>query len=118
MGIAVPGKRSCLIALFLAIFLVPTAQGKWSYYRIGRADDSHTTARAGFALMGGGTKQDAAFRFLCERANGGDFLILRADSDAATAKHLDTKIRGLCPLNSVATIVFNDREDSDNPRII
>ena len=33
------------------------------------------------ALMGGGAKQDPAFHFLCERTNGGDFLILRANTD-------------------------------------
>jgi len=118
MRIAVSGRRSSVIAILLAILLAPAAQAKWNYYRTGHANDIHTTPRPGYALMGGGTKQDAAFHFLCGRANGGDFLILRADSDAATAKQLNSKIRGMCPLNSVSTIVFNDREDSDNPRII
>jgi cyanophycinase len=118
MGDAVAGKRLWLILLILSALLAPSAQAKWKYYRTGHADDSHATPRPGFALMGGGTKQDAAFRFLCERANGGDFLILRANSGAATAKQLNSRIRGLCPLNSVATIDFNDREDSDNQRIV
>ena len=68
--------------------------------------------------MGGGSHQDAAFRFLCERANGGDFLILRADADASTSKQLNDKIRGLCPVNSAATIVFNSREDSDDKHLL
>ena len=37
--------------------------------------------RAGFALMGGGTDLDEAFQFLCDRAGGGDFLVLRATGD-------------------------------------
>jgi cyanophycinase len=102
----------------LALFLAPSTPAKWTYYREGRTNDIQTTPQPGFALMGGGSKQDEAFQFLCQRANGGDFLILRANSDAATAKQLDSKIRRMCPLNSVSTIVFNDREDSDNPRII
>src|SRR5580700_770615 len=102
----------------LALLLAPSSQAKWKYYREGRTNDIQTTPQPGFALMGGGSKQDEAFQFLCQRANGGDFLILRANSDAATAKQLDAKIRRMCPLNSVSTIVFNDREDSDNPRII
>ncbi len=111
-------RRSWLVLLLLLSSLAPSAQAKWRYFRTGRADDSHAAPRAGFALMGGGSKQDAAFRFLCERANGGDFLILRANSDAATAKELNAKVRGLCSLNSTATIIFNDREDSDDPRVV
>jgi cyanophycinase len=118
MKIAAPGKQSSLTLLFLIAFLAPSTQAKWNYYRTGHAEDSQAAPKAGFALMGGGGKQDAAFQFLCDRANGGDFLILRADSDSATAKELNSKISKMCPLNSVATIVFNDREDSDNPRII
>src|SRR5271169_2091343 len=113
-----PKKQFCLIVFLLIVSLAPSTPAKRNYYRTGHSSDIHTTPRPGYALMGGGTKQDAAFHFLCERANGGDFLILRADSDAATAKQLNSKIRGMCPLNSVSTIVFNDREDSDNPRII
>jgi cyanophycinase len=118
MKIAAPRKQSSLTLLFLIAFLAPSAQAKWTYYRTGHSNDAHTTPRPGFALMGGGAKQDPAFQFLCQRANGGDFLILRANSDAATAKQLNSKISKLCPLNSAATIVFNDREDSDDARII
>ncbi len=111
-------KRFWFAALVLLLFLPRAAEAKWRYYRSGRSEDSHATPRAGFALMGGGAKQDDAFRFLCERANDGDFLILRADTDAGTSKHLDDKIRGLCPVNSAATIVFNDREDSADARVV
>jgi cyanophycinase len=111
-------KKSWLLSLLFLIALAPSAHANWRYYRTGHADDSHAAPRAGFALMGGGSKQDAAFRFLCERANGGDFLILRANTEAATAKELDAKIRALCPVNSAATIVFDDREDSGDPKVV
>jgi len=67
--------------------------------------------------MGGGSKQDAAFRFLCERANGGDFLILRADTEDDYAQKFNEEIKAVCPLNSVATIVFSGREDSDDHKV-
>ncbi len=118
MQFAPQKKPSCLILFFLFLSAAPSTQAKWHYYRIGHSNDIRTTPQPGFALMGGGTKQDEAFLFLCQRANGGDFLILRANSDAATAKQLNSKISRMCPLNSVSTIVFNDRDDSDNPRII
>jgi cyanophycinase len=91
---------------------------KWKYFRSGNAADSPAKPRAGFALMGGGAKQEPAFRFLCERTNGGDLLILRANTDDADAKEENEDIRKLCPLNSVATIVFAGRDDSDDPKIV
>src|SRR5271170_2393985 len=91
---------------------------KWKYFRTGNSADSVVKPRPGFALMGGGAQQDAAFHFLCERTDGGDFLILRADTDDAYAKQVNEEIKALCPLNSVATIVFAGREDSDDPKLI
>jgi cyanophycinase len=67
--------------------------------------------------MGGG-EQDPALKFLCERANGGDFLILRANTEDDYAQEVNEKIRALCPLNSAATIVFSGREDSEDPKLI
>ena len=67
--------------------------------------------------MGGG-EQDPALKNLCERANGGDFLILRANTEDDYAQKVNEEIRALCPLNSAATIVFSEREDSDDPKLI
>jgi len=89
----------------------------WKYFRLGNAHDSTAIPRAGFALMGGGSEQQLAFQFLCERTNGGDFLILRADTEDAYAKQVNAEIKTLCPLNSVSTIVFSSREDSDDPKV-
>jgi cyanophycinase len=120
----VTSKRKALPLLFggafisLALFLLaPSASAKWKYFRAGNAADSTATPRAGFALMGGG-EQDPALKYLCERANGGDFLILRANTEDDYAQKVNEEIRVLCPLNSSATIVFSEREDSDDPKLI
>jgi cyanophycinase len=106
------------VLLTLALFLfAPEASAKWKYFRAGNEADSTVVPRDGVALMGGG-EQDPALRFLCERANGGDFLILRANTEDDYAQKVNEQIRGLCPLNSVATIVFSDREDSADPKLI
>ena len=94
------------------------APAKWKYFRNGNPADSGVKPLPGFALMGGGEHQEPAFRFLCEHTNGGDFLILRADTDDDYAKQVNAEIKGLCPLNSVATIVFAGRDDSDDPKVI
>jgi cyanophycinase len=117
-------KRKAAVAFFecallsLAWFpLAPGASAKWKYFRAGNAADSTVTPRAGYALMGGG-EQDPALKFLCEHANGGDFLILRANTEDDYAQKVNEEMRALCPLNSAATIVFSDREDSDDPKLI
>jgi cyanophycinase len=111
------GSSAVLFWLALA-FLAPTASAKWKYFRTGNDADSTAKPRPGIALMGGGAQQDPAFLFLCERANGGDFLVLRANTEDDYAKKVDEEIKALCPLNSAATIVFVDREDSDDPKLI
>jgi cyanophycinase len=108
---------TCLLLLSLLSLTLP-AEAQWKYFRTGNATDGTVTPRAGFALMGGGALQDTAFRFLCERANSGDFLILRVNTDEKHARQVNEEIRQLCPLNSAATIVFDDRENSDDPKLI
>ena len=109
------------VLLGLVLVLLPGAAGaqpKWKYFRTGSETDIVVKPRAGFALMGGGAKQDAAFQFLCERTNGGDFLVLRANTEEDYATKVNEEISAVCPLNSVATIVFSEREDSDDAKVV
>jgi cyanophycinase len=76
----------------------------YKYFRIGPGD-VQTTPAAGIAMMGG-TDLDEAFRWLCEKANGGDFLILRARGD----DDYNSYVNGLCKLNSAATLIIPDRK--------
>jgi len=107
----------CLLVVLNGSVAVQPATAKWKYFRSGNVADSSVAPRAGFALMGGGD-QDPALKWLCERANGGDFLILRANTEDDHAQKVDEEIRALYPLNSAATIVFSEREDSDDPKLI
>jgi cyanophycinase len=110
--------RLNVIFLLLSVTWAPGALAKWKYFRSGAPEDKVVTPRGGFALMGGGPKQDAAFKFLCDRANGGDFLILRANTEDEYAQQVNKEVQGICPLNSVATIVFTEREDPEDPKIV
>lgn len=76
------------------------------YFRIGSKSDLQTKPAAGIAMMGGGADLDEAFRWLCQKGNGGDFLILRATGD----DDYNSYVNGLCKLNSVATLIVPDRE--------
>jgi cyanophycinase len=105
------------LLLFAGFFPDPIS-AKWKYQRKGNAADSRVKPSGGFALMGGGSKLELAFKFLCERANGGDFLVLSANDDDAYLKKENETIKATCPLNSAATLSFFSREDSDDPRIV
>jgi cyanophycinase len=62
--------------------------------------------------MGGGSDLDEAFQWLCDRAGGGDFLVLRATGD----DDYNPYIQKLCPkLNSVATVIIPNRAAAEDP---
>lgn len=85
----------------------------YKYIRIGQKNDVQTPPSAGVAMMGGGTDLDEAFRWLCQKANGGDFLILRAHGD----DDYNSYVNGLCKLNSVATLIIPDRMAALDPAV-
>ena len=83
----------------------------YKYFRVGNEEDVAATPRSGFALMGGGKDLDEAFRWLCVRAGGGDFLVIRA----AGIDDYNRYVQSLCRLNSVATIVIPSRQAALDP---
>ena len=64
-------------------------------------------------MMGGGSDLDEAFRWLCGKANGGDFLIVRAHGGA----DYNPYVNGLCKANSVATLIIPSRKAAQAPRV-
>ena len=64
-------------------------------------------------MMGGGSDLDEAFGWLCNKDDGGDFLILRARGD----DDYNSYVNGLCKVNSVATLVIPDRASADEPKV-
>ena len=88
------------------------AQGQsYKYFRVGNKEDVQTKPVAGIAMMGGGTDLDEAFRWLCNKGAGGDFLILRARGD----DDYNSYVNALCRANSVATLILADRAAAQDP---
>ena len=103
-------------ALLITLTFARAATPAYEYFRVGSPQDAITQPQSGFALMGGGTDLDEAFHWLCERAHGGDFLILRATG----SDDYNPYVAGLedgtrCKLNSVATLVLPSREAANDP---
>lgn len=107
-------KRSSLLAtLLLLTGVLQLHASDYKYVRIGSDRDVTTKAIPGYALMGGGSDLDEAFRFLCDKGSGGDFLILRAAGD----DDYNPYINSLCKLNSVATLIIPSRDAANDSRV-
>jgi len=101
------------LSILLILFCGASQAQSYKYIRTGQKNDVQTTPSAGVAMMGGGSDVDEAFRWLCQKANGGDFLILRARGD----DDYNSYVNGLCKLNSVATLVIPDRLAALDPAV-
>jgi cyanophycinase len=97
-----------VLTLWLAASLAHA--GSYQYFRMGNQNDVQTRPVAGMAMMGGGSDLDEAFRWLCLKGSGGDFLILRATGD----DDYNSYVNGLCKLNSVATLILPNREAAED----
>ena len=66
----------------------------------------------GLVLMGGGTDVDAAFQWMCQKAGGGDFLVIRTTGTDAYNPY----IQQLCPqMDSVETIIITSNAIGSAP---
>jgi cyanophycinase len=108
-------KTTLLLIATLSLGITGTLAhaGSYQYFRLGNRDDTQTKPTPGVAMMGGGTDLDEAFRWLCRKANGGDFLILRATGD----DDYNSYVNGLCKVNSVATLIIPNREAAQDPAV-
>jgi cyanophycinase len=100
----------CLLCCSLLAADGPTP---YQYFRVGNTNDVSPATHSGFVLMGGGKDLDEAFRWMCEKSGGGDFLVIRATGTDAYNPY----IRDLCKQNSVATLVIPDREAANHPAV-
>src|ERR1044072_4009724 len=72
---------------------------------VGNPGDAQTSATLspGIVLMGGGTDVYAGFQWMCQRAGGGNFLVIRTTGTDAYNPY----IQQLCPqMDSVETIII------------
>jgi cyanophycinase len=106
-------SRLLWLALLLSIGSGVAGAATYKYKRLGSPQDVQSRPEAGVAMMGGGSDLDEAFRWLCGKANGGDFLILRARG----SNDYNAYVNGLCKVNSVATLVIPNRKAARQPRV-
>jgi len=100
-------SRAVVVALFVvcASSLYAASKTGFQAFIVGNAADAQPapTLSPGLVLMGGGTDVDAAFQWMCQRAGGGDFVVIRTTGTDAYNPY----IQQLCPqMDSVETIII------------
>ncbi|HLK17456.1 MAG TPA: cyanophycinase [Bryobacteraceae bacterium] len=101
----------CLVCLYGRML---AAEGPgYKYFVSGEPSAVAGKTKPGFALMGGGEDQDAAFHWMCELAgSGGNFVVLRASGTDAYNPY----VRKLCPaMSAVETLIITSREGAAQP---
>lgn len=98
--------RALVVICLFATSLYAAPKTGFKSFVVGNAADAPPSGSLspGLVLMGGGSDVDAAFQWMCQRAGGGDFLVIRTTGTDAYNPY----IQQLCPqMDSVETIVIS-----------
>ncbi|MCZ8195983.1 MAG: T9SS type A sorting domain-containing protein [Flavobacterium sp.] len=101
--------------LFLILPLVGFSQGYTSYFT-GNTTNITTATSFGVCLMGGATENDNAMKWLLQKANGGDVVVLRSSGSNGYNNYLYSEL-GI-PVNSVETLVITSVAGATNPYVL
>jgi cyanophycinase len=104
----------CVLGLYVASCTIAAAAPGYQYTVIGNAADVVTSTSGLLVLQGGGTDVDENFVRMGARSGGGDFVVIRASGTDAYNPY----IYDLCSCDSVATIVFKNRNAVSDPFVI
>ena len=79
----------------------------------GDRKDVQTITTTGFVLMGGSTDVNAAIKWMLDRSNGGDVVVIRATGTDA----YDNYMYGLSNVNSVETLLINSTSLANDDKV-
>lgn len=102
----------------LLTFLLPfvcLSQGYTSYFT-GNTTNITTTTEFGVCLMGGATEHDNAMRWLLQKANGGDIVVLRSTGGNGYNDYLYSQLG--VTVNSVETLVITSIAGAIDPYVL
>lgn len=99
--------------LLLPIFI--NAQGYISYFT-GNTTNSITNPEFGVCLMGGASEHDEAMKWLLQKANGGDVVVLRSSGSDGYNNYLFSELG--VSVNSVETLIITSVAGATNPYVL
>ena len=103
------------LVFYLLLPLMSFPQGYTSYFT-GNTTNVTTTTEFGVCLMGGATENDNAMRWLLQKANGGDVVVLRSTGSNGYNDYLYSQL-GVA-VNSVETLVITSAAGAINPYVL
>jgi cyanophycinase-like exopeptidase len=102
--------------LFLILFpFIGFSQGYTSYFT-GNTANITTNPEFGVCLMGGATENDNAMKWLLQKANGGDVVVLRSTGSNGYNDYLYSQLG--VTVNSVETLVITSVAGATNPYVL
>lgn len=104
-------KLTVAAALLFVLALTQQVAPPYVHTLVGNPADASGKGSGGYVLAGGGTDQPDAFKWMIQRAGGGDIVIIRASGADAYNKW----ILDLGGVDSVETIVFQSRAAASDP---
>ncbi|MFZ1749155.1 MAG: cyanophycinase, partial [Saprospiraceae bacterium] len=110
--------KNFLILFFLVCGVVLTEMRSQDHtsFITGDSSDVVVPALPAYILAGGGKDNDFAMKWMLSRASGGDVLVLRASGSDGYNEYFYKEL-GIS-INSVETILFNNKTASSDPYII
>ena len=103
------------LLLLCLLPLLCFSQGYTSYFT-GNAANITTTPEFGVCLMGGATEHDNAMRWLLQKANSGDVVVLRSTGSNGYNDYLYSGLG--VTVNSVETLVITSVAGATNPYVL
>ncbi len=101
--------------LFLLFPVFINAQGYTSYFT-GNTTNITTNPEFGVCLMGGASEHDEAMKWLLQKANGGDVVVLRSSGSNGYNNYLYSGLG--VTVNSVETLVITSVAGATNPYVL
>jgi cyanophycinase-like exopeptidase len=107
--------KNKLLLFVLTLNSLIYAQGYTSYFT-GNPNDVVTTPTFGVCMMGGSVENDEAMKWLLQRANGGDVVVLRSSGSNGYNNYFYSELG--VTLNSVETLVITSVAGATHPYVL
>jgi cyanophycinase-like exopeptidase len=100
-------KKELFRAFFVFCFGISVQSQTYTSWKVGSTTDVTAATTGGMCLMGGGTDNDDAIKWMFQKAGGGDVVVLRSAGTDGYNTYMYSELG--VPVNSVETIIIDTR---------
>lgn len=101
--------------VFVILFLSSSVLFSQQFIRVGSESNIETTPEFGILLAGGAQDNNDGMRWLAQRANGGDVVVLRASGGGGYNNYILTQLGE--EINSVTTIIIESNAQANDSEV-